>query len=171
MEYEFEVSGKRFKIDIHAEGENFLIDFGSGQDCVDAQSISEHCLSLIVDGRSYKVSIAANEKKKYMHIDGHHFCLEEVEETARSGYARGGAVTSGEQSLSAPMPGTVVKIQVSEGDEVEKNQSLVIVESMKMENALRSPIQGRVKKIHYEDGDLVDAGVPIVEITPLEGTG
>ena len=171
MEYEFEVSGKRFKIDIHPEGENFLIDVGSGQDCVNAQAISDHCLSLIVDGRSYKVSLATNEKKTYMHIDGHHFCLDEVEGTAGMGYARGVGITAGEQSVSAPMPGTVVTIQVQEGDEVEKNQCLVIVESMKMENALRSPIEGRVKKIHYKDGDLVDAGVPIIEITPLEGTG
>jgi biotin carboxyl carrier protein len=170
MEYEFEVSGKQFKIDVRSEGEKYMIDFGDGPQPVDARPISENCLSLLVDGRSYKVYIAANEKKRYLHIDGHHFCLEEVEETARSGYAKGGAVTSGEQSLSAPMPGTVVKIQVNEGDEVERNQSLVIVESMKMENALRSPIDGVVKKIHYADGDLVDAGVPLVEIAPLEGS-
>ncbi|UCE20282.1 MAG: acetyl-CoA carboxylase biotin carboxyl carrier protein subunit [Gemmatimonadota bacterium] len=170
MEYEFGVSGKQYKIDVRSDGENYTIDFGDGPVPVDARPISENCLSLLVEGRSYKVSIAASEQKRYLHIDGYHFCLEEVEETARSGYVRGGSVASGEQSLAAPMPGTVVKIQVTEGDHVEKNQSLIIVESMKMENALRSPIDGRVKKIHYNDGDLVDAGVPLVEIAPLEGS-
>ena len=171
MEYKFEVSGKSFKLDVDSDGERFRVNVGKDFIDVDARPISENCLSLLVKGRSYKVYIAANEKKRYLHIDGHHFCLEEVEEDDRSGYARGGAVTSSEQSLTAPMPGTVVKIQVKEGDEVKKNQSLIIVESMKMENVLRSPMDGRVKKIHYHDGDLVDAGVAIVEIAPLEGAG
>ena len=171
MEYEFQLSGSTHKITIDVEGGVYKVDVGDGSLDVDARPISENCLSLIIHGRSHKVFIATNEKRRYLHVDGHHFCLEEVEETPRSGYARGGGIVSGEQSVSAPMPGTIVKVQVNEGDEIEKNQSLVIVESMKMENALRSPIRGCVKKIHYKDGDLVDAGVPIVEVAPPEGTG
>ncbi|MFQ6091348.1 MAG: acetyl-CoA carboxylase biotin carboxyl carrier protein subunit [bacterium] len=169
MEYEFRLSGEIYKIKIDFENGIYRVDVGSGSVDVDARPISENCLSLIVGGRSYKVLIATNEKKSYVHINGHHFCLEEAEEVARTGYARGGGIATGEQSVSAPMPGTVVTVQVKEGDEVEKNQSLVIVESMKMENALRSPIKGCVKRIHFGDGDLVDAGVPIVELAPLEG--
>jgi biotin carboxyl carrier protein len=41
---------------------------------------------------------------------------------------------------------------------------------MKMENALRSPMHGRIAKIHFKSGDLVDAGVPIVELLPVEET-
>lgn len=170
MEYEFEVFGKIFKIDINSEGERYLVDHGNGPVHVDARSITDTCLSLLINGRSYKVYMATNEKKRYLHVDGHHFCLEETGGDAGSGYTRGGGTATSEQSVVAPMPGTVVTVQVNEGDEVKKNQSLVIVESMKMENALRSPIDGHVKKIHYEDGDLVDAGVPIVEIAPPEGT-
>ena len=171
MEYEFKFSGSTHKVKIDFEGGVYKVDVGESTINVDSRPISENCLSLIINDRSHKVFIAINEKKRYLHIDGHHFCLEEVEETPRAGYARGSGIASGEQSVSAPMPGTIVKVQVSEGDEVEKNQSLVIVESMKMENALRSPTDGRVKKIHYADGDLVDAGVPIVEIVPQGETG
>jgi biotin carboxyl carrier protein len=62
------------------------------------------------------------------------------------------------------MPGMVVKLNVAEGDLVQKNQSLAIVEAMKMENELKSPIQGRVKKINGAPGDLVDAGTPLIEL-------
>ena len=68
MEHEFEVSGKRFKIDVRSEGEQYTIDLGNGPKAVDARPISTNCLSLLVDGRSCKVYIAANEKKRYLHI-------------------------------------------------------------------------------------------------------
>ena len=62
------------------------------------------------------------------------------------------------------MPGQVVKIQVSQGDVVHKNQTLAIVEAMKMENELKSTGPARVKKICAAEGDLVDAGQVIVEL-------
>lgn len=171
MVYEFQISGETYKIEIDSEGGLYRVNVGNGFIDVDARHISENCLSLIMGGRSYKVYIASNEKRSYLYVGGHHLCLEETEEAVQIGYAKAAGTTTGQQSVSAPMPGTVVTIQVKEGDEVEKNQSLVIVESMKMENALRSPIQGCVKKIHFKDGDLVDAGVPIVELAPLKDIG
>jgi biotin carboxyl carrier protein len=66
------------------------------------------------------------------------------------------------------MPGKVVKIGVKVGDEVRKNQTLVIVEAMKMENEIKSPIPAKVKKINFKEGDLVDTGQPIVELEPKE---
>jgi len=171
MEYEFQRAGTTHRIEIDSEGGCYRVNFGDGFVDVDVRSLSENCLSLIIGGRSYTVFIAKNEEKTYVHVGGHNLCLEEVEPPGQAGFARGGGAVTGEQSVSAPMPGTVVAIQVKEGDEVERNQSLVIVESMKMENALRSPISGRVKRINFKDGDLVDAAAPIVELVPLEETG
>ena len=171
MEYEFQVSGQRFTVSLVAEGDLYRADIGNGVIRIDACPISDHCLSLIIGNTSYKVFIASNERKIYLQIDGYQFCLEEKEQAVQSDYAKTGVPGSGDQSVSAPMPGTVVTILVKEGDLVEKNQSLVIVESMKMENALRSPVDGRVGKVNYNDGDLVDAGVPIIELVSLEESG
>jgi biotin carboxyl carrier protein len=62
------------------------------------------------------------------------------------------------------MPGKVTKIAVAEGEEVRKNQTLVIVEAMKMENEIKSAIDGVVKKIHVAVGDLVDSERPLIEV-------
>ncbi len=62
------------------------------------------------------------------------------------------------------MPGKVIKIHVSENDEVRKNQTLAIVEAMKMENEIKSGIDGVIKKIHASPGELVDAQAPIFEL-------
>jgi biotin carboxyl carrier protein len=58
----------------------------------------------------------------------------------------------------------VIKFYVAEGDKVRKNQTLAVVEAMKMENELKSPGDGTVKKIHTSAGDLVDTNKPLLEI-------
>lgn len=64
----------------------------------------------------------------------------------------------------APMPGRVVKVLVSVGDEVKERQQLIIVEAMKMENPVSAPAAGKVKAIHFAQGDQVDTESPLVEL-------
>jgi biotin carboxyl carrier protein len=66
--------------------------------------------------------------------------------------------------VKAPMPGKIIKVYVKEKEEVRKNQTLAIVEAMKMENEIKSTIDGLVKKIHVAEGDLVDSDMPIIEL-------
>jgi biotin carboxyl carrier protein len=70
----------------------------------------------------------------------------------------------GEETISAPMPGRVVRVLVAEGEQVAAGQAVVVVEAMKMENELRSPKGGRVKRVAVESGVSVEAGRPLVFI-------
>ncbi len=63
------------------------------------------------------------------------------------------------------MPGKVIKVSVSENETVRKNQTLAIVEAMKMENEIKSSIEGYVKKIFVSAGDLVDSEKPLIELS------
>ena len=67
----------------------------------------------------------------------------------------GGAETiaGGRQELHAQMPGKIVKVLVKVGQEVERDQGLVVIEAMKMENELRSPIDGVITEIGVQEGD------------------
>jgi biotin carboxyl carrier protein len=76
----------------------------------------------------------------------------------------GGAEVEGEQRILAPMPGRVVRVLVTPGDQVAARQGLVVVEAMKMENELTSPKAGRVKDVQVEPGMPVDAGRVLVVI-------
>jgi glutaconyl-CoA/methylmalonyl-CoA decarboxylase subunit gamma len=78
--------------------------------------------------------------------------------------ADGGAGAHGEQAVAAPMPGRVVRVLVSPGDEVAVRQPVVVVEAMKMENELRSHKAGRVKDISVAPGTSVEAGRILVVI-------
>jgi len=66
-------------------------------------------------------------------------------------------------SVLAPMPCKVLRVEVEEGQEVKKDQPLVVIESMKMETVIRSPSDGKVKRIVHGKGDLCKAGTALVE--------
>ena len=68
----------------------------------------------------------------------------------------------------APMPGVVVAVSVSDGDTVEKNQPLLVIEAMKVEHTIRAPCAGTVDAVHYAVGDRVDEGAELAAFTPEE---
>ena len=76
----------------------------------------------------------------------------------------GGSDAPGEQAVVAPMPGRVVRVLVTPGDEVAARQAVVVVEAMKMENELRAPKAGRVKDVQVTAGASVEAGRILVVV-------
>lgn len=80
------------------------------------------------------------------------------------GAADTGGAAAGEQRISAPMPGRVVRVLVAPGDTVQARQPVIVVEAMKMENELRSPKAGRVKEVAVAAGTPVEAGRVLVVI-------
>ncbi len=64
----------------------------------------------------------------------------------------------------APMPGTVLKVKINQGDEVKKGQVLLILEAMKMENEIVAPTDGKVTALNVEAGKSVTAGQLMVSI-------
>lgn len=66
-------------------------------------------------------------------------------------------------SVLAPMPCKVLRVEVQAGDVVEKDQPLVVIESMKMETVIRSPQKGKIAKVVHQKGDQCKSGTPLVE--------
>jgi acetyl/propionyl-CoA carboxylase alpha subunit len=69
-----------------------------------------------------------------------------------------------QSSLTAPMPGTVIRLLVSEGDRVQPRQPLVVLEAMKMETPVVSPYEAVVRAVHVSEGDRVAGGELLVEL-------
>jgi pyruvate carboxylase subunit B len=67
--------------------------------------------------------------------------------------------------VKAPMPGLVVRVEVTAGQVVERGEGLVVVEAMKMENELRASYRGVVEQIHVSAGDRVEKGAPLVTLS------
>jgi 3-methylcrotonyl-CoA carboxylase alpha subunit len=71
-------------------------------------------------------------------------------------------------TLTAPMAGTIIKINVQEGDLVEARQTLVVLGAMKMEHAISAPHAGKVRRVAHAAGDVVQGGTVLVELAALE---
>lgn len=74
------------------------------------------------------------------------------------------APAAGSGEVTAPLPGTVLSIAVSEGQQVKAGQVLLIFEAMKMENEIVSPVAGTVKKVHVAKGAVLETGMVVVSI-------
>jgi acetyl/propionyl-CoA carboxylase alpha subunit len=75
-----------------------------------------------------------------------------------------GAPGPEQSSLTAPMPGTVIKVVVAPGDSVEPRQTLLVLEAMKMETPIVSPYAATVRAVHVAEGDQVAGGTLLVEL-------
>jgi acetyl-CoA/propionyl-CoA carboxylase biotin carboxyl carrier protein len=82
----------------------------------------------------------------------------------RPGSSAGGGSAHGSGTLAAPMQGTIVKVLVAEGEEVEVGQAVVVLEAMKMENHINAEVAGTVKEIRVAEGDTVGTGDVLVVI-------
>ena len=74
--------------------------------------------------------------------------------------------TRGESVLSAPMPATVVAVYAAPGQTVRRDDTLVVLEAMKMELSVRAPRDGVVESVHCRKGELVQPEVPLVRLLP-----
>jgi acetyl/propionyl-CoA carboxylase alpha subunit len=74
------------------------------------------------------------------------------------------AAAGGESRVTAPMPGTVIRVNVAPGDRVEARRPLLVLEAMKMETPLTAPYDSTVKAVHVEEGDRVAGGALLVEL-------
>lgn len=68
-----------------------------------------------------------------------------------------------EDEILAPMPGIILEVNVTEGDEVSKGDYLCVLEAMKMENALTAPRDGVIKSVNIAKGETVDKGKLLIE--------
>lgn len=167
MEFEFIINDVLKKISVEKK-ENLLV-FSDGIKSfeADVQCISPNQISILVESRSYQVYFAQDKDSRYFYIDGQQFVVKEPSEEGVESFRKGEERTpEGTLLVKAPMPGKVIKVNVKEKDAVRKNQTLAIVEAMKMENEIKASVDGTIKKIHVSAGDLVDSEKPLIELEP-----
>ena len=99
-------------------------------------------------------------------VGGHRFDVEALDERARTIRDLAGAsqAATGPAPLVAPMPGLIVRVQASVGDQVHAGEGLIVMEAMKMENELRATSAGTVKRIHVAAGTAVEKGALLLEL-------
>ncbi len=117
-----------------------------------------------INGTSYAVDVGDGQAI----INGIAYPLqvqEKVEAVAGAAPARKAAPAAvGAGTVTAIMPGKIIRMLVGEGDQVQAGQVVCVLEAMKMENELNAPVTGTVKAVYVAPGDDVEMGQALVEI-------
>lgn len=120
--------------------------------------------SILVNGRSYETNVFTGAGGALsVDLGGQRSVIEVRDPRSWARDCRAG-IGHGRQTVSAPMPGKVIRVLVVEGDRVEAGAGLIVVEAMKMQNELRAAKAGAVVRISAKEGDTVAAGEPLVVI-------
>lgn len=168
MRVEVAVDGRLHEVTVEADPARpgrFRVTWDGAARLVDARIVEragrEALLSLVrLDGAASSREVRCVESgagELAVHAGG--VVWRTVVNGRRAAGADGAAAGSdGEERVTAPMPGKVVRILVAPGDEVAPRQPMIVVEAMKMENEMSASRAGTVKEIRVEEGMSVDAG-------------
>ncbi len=158
--YTVKTNNKDFQIKLHANSTDSGIIDNVDFD-LDIQNLKNGKYHLLKEGKSYQIEVLeSNTKEKYfkLKINGEVFETQINSEfdnlLKKLGMDAGSSKKINE--LKAPMPGLVLTIEVSEGQEVLKGDNLLILEAMKMENIIKSPTDGVVKLIKCKINEAVE---------------
>jgi len=123
-----------------------------------AMALVERTVPVEVDGKRFRVKVWMPDVAMSSSVAA------SAPRRRRPEAASGGASSAGDGTIAAPMQGTIVKILVAIGDEVEAGQAVLVLEAMKMENHVNAERAGTVREIRVEAGDTVGTGDVLVVI-------
>jgi biotin carboxyl carrier protein len=166
MKYVVELNGQRKTVSLEADGVAYEGGRAARAELSDIEASPVRVLK--IGTRVYRV---VTEKKQgrgrySLWVDGYRFEVEALDERTRSirDLSAANAAPGGPAPVLAPMPGLIVRVNVSVGDVVEAGQGVIVMEAMKMENELRATSSGRVRSVEVGPGTAVEKGTLLVAL-------
>ena len=162
MAYVVKVDNKEYKVDIERSGRSFTVFLNGEKTNVEVAHEEGSQLTLIIGSRSYTIAL---ESEDQIVVNGEAYSVEVVDEDIqRFMKATPDRLQKKELAIKGVMPGLVIDVSVKEGDTIKKEDGLLIVEAMKMQNEMRAPRDGVVKKVLVKKGQTVNSGDTLVII-------
>ncbi len=157
MIFDATVDGRAARVEVRSAGGLYTVLVDGRPLRVGVHPTARHFTTLIVDGKSYDAGVLRQGAAHAVAVGGQTF------EVALTAAARGAAAShrksaSGPAKVSAPMPGKIVRVSATPGQEVKAGECLVVMEAMKMENEIRSPRAGRIRDVVVKEGQAVESG-------------
>jgi geranyl-CoA carboxylase alpha subunit len=155
----FESSNQQYSIKLTPTGKSYRATTGDETVDVEVLSTQDGQLNLLVEGERVTAYVSSDKDKRWVTVNGRTFVL-----TKQTGTKRSNAKHEHSGALTAPMPGQVRAVNVSEGEVVVKGQTLMVLEAMKMEIKIHSPQDGTVGKLLVKQGQTVEREQVLIEI-------
>jgi len=157
MTYEIAIDGKTYRLDLDQVEGCWSCRVDGREIEVDAVLARPNVLSLRIGNKAFEVKCERVGGDVHIWVGSRRFSAEVRD--PRSLRSRIRAVDEhGPKKLTAPMPGKVVRVLLSQGAEVEAGAGVLVVEAMKMQNEVKSPKKGTIQRILVAEGAAVNAG-------------
>ena len=170
MEYEVEVDGSKHTVRFFVrEGQLFVAHEGGTFPVHADTPLRSRIQTAKLNGDSHRYGYHRGKEGTDIVLGGVVYSAQvrELEHVRLAGVAKrkggGGAI-----DVKAPMPGMVIAVKVKEGDVVKKNQSLLSLHAMKLENDISAPREGIVKKVSVKANDVLEKGAMMIRLAPPE---
>ncbi len=157
MTYDVSIDGKNFRLEVNRADGRWLCRLDGREVEVDAVLARPDVLSLRIGNKAYEVKCERVAGETHLWVGSARFAAEVRDPRSLRGRAR--AVDDrGPKKLTAPMPGKIVRVLVSEGAAVDAGAGVLVMEAMKMQNEIKSPKKGKIQRILVSEGAAVNAG-------------
>ena len=168
-QYRYRLTEQEGSVSFHLDGDASEVQGSSISLDIDSRVIGEG-VCRTGTGRAFPfawawVGPSANSGELHLWLDGDLHIFRPAEGRRRGGAT--GADVSGD--ILAPMPGAVLNVLVAEGAQVEQKQTVVVMESMKMELLITAPRDGVVRRVSVQPGQQVERGMRLMELAPEGG--
>jgi biotin carboxyl carrier protein len=160
VKFSFEQNSISIPVELTQAGKFYRLTIGESTFEAEIIHAKDGRLDFLIDGKRLTAYVSSDNARRWVTVDGQTLVL-----TKSSGARRGsqaGHHNAGE--LTAPMPGQVRAVNVSEGDAVAKGQTLLVLEAMKMEIRIHAPQDGTVKKLFVKQSQTVEREQVLIEI-------
>jgi biotin carboxyl carrier protein len=165
MKYITIINNQQFEVEIQRDGS--VIVNGKRHE-VDWLELPESLYSMIKDNKSMEVAIDDSQGTTNVLLEGRLYETQVLDQRAMMMLNRRGGMKLDSGEVHAPMPGLIVDVLVNVGDTVTEGQTVVILESMKMQNELKAPRSGVVQTVERAKGSTVDKNALLIVISGEE---
>lgn len=152
-------------LEIEHSGSDLVVNGKSVQ--IDAQRIDAQNYHILHNNRSYSVELVGEDDNKNMQIkvngNVYSVAVKDQFDLLLKQLGLEDLATKKIKNVNAPMPGLVLGVSVTVGQEIKKGDNLLVLEAMKMENILKSPSDGKIAKINIAVGDKVEKNAVLIE--------
>jgi len=157
MTYDVSIDGKNYRLQLDRAEGRWACRLDGREIEVDAVLARPDVLSLRIGNKAYEIKCERVAQDLHLWVGSARFAAEVRDPRSLRGRVR--AVDDhGPRKLTAPMPGKIVRLLMSQGAEVEAGAGVLVVEAMKMQNEIKSPKIGTIQKILVSEGAAVNAG-------------
>ncbi len=159
MNYIATIGEREVKVTVKEVGvARYMVTGAEKEYLVDAHQVQDSVWSILYGTESFEVDVQGRDDEYEVLIEGDCYKFSLMNEQRKALIRAGGKGAVGKALVTSPMPGKVLKLLVAEGEEVQTDQGVIVVEAMKMENELKSAVTGKVKEIFVKEGEVVELG-------------